>query len=205
MDQRTREAYHANATNLCQRHRRAVPTNLYRLILQHFHQGQPTADIGCGSGRDVAWLVQQGFPAIGYDASPAMLREARNAYPHIDVREDCLPQLASIPDTAYVNILCNATLMHVPRASLPASVQHVARITQAGGRMLISYRRSTAATEREHDGRLFTTIEPLGLATLLEQAGLCVYATEQQADTERPGLWWEVCLAERSHMTCQER
>ena len=34
-------------------------------------------DIGCGSGREVAWLNASGFPAAGFDASEGLLAEAR--------------------------------------------------------------------------------------------------------------------------------
>ena len=42
--------------------------------MTHFHRGESTADIGAGSGRDLAWLVANGFPAVGYEPSAGMRR-----------------------------------------------------------------------------------------------------------------------------------
>ena len=52
-----------------------------------FRPGRPTADIGCGSGREVAWLSAHGFPAVvGYDPSTGLLSQARARYPHLTFR-----------------------------------------------------------------------------------------------------------------------
>jgi SAM-dependent methyltransferase len=143
MDQQTVVFYTQHAADLCARYRRIAPDGLYDLIRAWFHAGAATADIGCGSGRDVAWLTDHGFAAVGYDASPAMLAEARAAYPTIDVRTGALPDLATIPDDTYANILCAATLMHVPRTDIITAVLNLARILRPAGRMILAYRVST--------------------------------------------------------------
>jgi ubiquinone/menaquinone biosynthesis C-methylase UbiE len=43
-------------------------------------------DAGCGTGRAVAELAEQGAHAIGVDLDPAMLAAARSRFPDIDVR-----------------------------------------------------------------------------------------------------------------------
>jgi SAM-dependent methyltransferase len=115
--------------------RRIAPETIFAGLPGIFHPGAPTADIGCGSGRDVAWLRDLGNQAVGYDASEGMLREARAAYPGIDVRHDSLPELASIPDGAYANVLCSAVLMHLPREDLITAAINLARILAPGGRL----------------------------------------------------------------------
>ena len=80
MDAQTLHAYESSAAVRCQHYRLILPTELLQFAQAFFHPGQLTADLGCGSGRDVDWLNRHGFPAIGYDASPAMLAEARAAY-----------------------------------------------------------------------------------------------------------------------------
>ena len=46
-----------------------APTDMYALLGEYFVPGGATADIGCGAGRDTAWLNENGFPAVGYDPS----------------------------------------------------------------------------------------------------------------------------------------
>lgn len=198
MDSQTLHVYNTNAVALCRGYHSAVPVALYQCIQQQFHRGQPTADIGCGSGRDVVWLLQHAFPTVGYDASPAMLNESRAGYSGIDVREASLPHLLAIPDKVYANVLCSATLMHLHCDDIPIAIANLARILQTGGRLLISYRQSQSPTEREPDGRLFTSFALDTLIAMFHSTGLRVLTTEQQADATRPDIWWDVLVAEKT-------
>ena len=49
-----------------------APDDLYASLGQYFREG-PTVDVGCGSGRDTAWLAANGFDALGVDASGSVL------------------------------------------------------------------------------------------------------------------------------------
>ncbi len=77
MDDRTLYVYQTNAEAFGKQYRSVEPVELHGLITAFFHRGEPTVDIGAGSGRDVAWLNANGFPAVGYDALPKMVAEAR--------------------------------------------------------------------------------------------------------------------------------
>jgi ubiquinone/menaquinone biosynthesis C-methylase UbiE len=48
--------------------------------------GATVVDVGCGTGRAVAELAEQGASAIGVDPDPAMLAAAHARFPDIDVR-----------------------------------------------------------------------------------------------------------------------
>src|SRR5690242_1038833 len=63
MDAQTLAAYERAAGERCAHYRLIVPTELRQFAQGFFYPGQPTADIGCGGGRDVAWLNQHDFPA----------------------------------------------------------------------------------------------------------------------------------------------
>ncbi len=65
MDALTIAAYEADAPRQAAYQRSVSPGPVHRLASAFFHPGEPTADVGCGSGRDTAWLVRQGFPAVG--------------------------------------------------------------------------------------------------------------------------------------------
>jgi len=45
------------------------------IVARFFIRSGVTADIGCGSGREVAWLNANGFPAVGFDASKVYWRK----------------------------------------------------------------------------------------------------------------------------------
>src|SRR3954470_11490298 len=89
----TREAYDAVAPTYAQLFRGALRDRpLDRAILSVFAEvvsaggdGQ-VADLGCGPGDVTAHLDQLGLDTFGVDASPAMIKLAREAYP--DLRFD---------------------------------------------------------------------------------------------------------------------
>ena len=179
----------------------AAPKPLYALIPTVFHAGEPTLDIGCGSGRDTAWLAGAGYPTVGLDASAGMLREARIHHPELTFREASLPDLESVPDASASNVLCSAVLMHLPSAELLGGVTALARVLRPGGRLVVSVRtaRSGSANgEQEPDGRLFTSIPAGRFALLLESAGFQVLLQTEQPDAGRPSIVWRTFAAEKS-------
>ena len=198
MDDQTLARYEADAAVIAARHRAYAPVRLYALVAAHFHPAGRTADIGCGSGRDSAWLAAHGYDVVGFDASPAMLAEAHATYPQLVLAEATLPALDTIPDASFDNVLASAVLMHLPAAALTAAATALARILRPRGRLVLSWRQSQTVGEREEDGRLFTDI-PLGhLVRLLDAVGLAVTWRETRADEARPEILWHTVVAERS-------
>src|SRR5271165_7014431 len=77
MDPQTLAAYDAAAeTFAVDWHEQPPPIDLHSQVRRFFKPGR-TADIGAGSGREVAWLTANGFAAIGYEPSQGLLDEAR--------------------------------------------------------------------------------------------------------------------------------
>jgi ubiquinone/menaquinone biosynthesis C-methylase UbiE len=197
LDEPTIAAYNQNAPDIATWQREIIPARLRELIRHYFHPGAATADIGCGSGRDVAWLVEEGFPTTGYDASTGMLEEAGRAYPALDFRMASLPELEAIPDAAYTNVLANAVLMHLPQGAIPGALHSLARILMPGGRLLLTYRNSRNDGEREDEGRLYTAITLEVLKRLIASEGLNILHTGGIPETKRAGITWNTAVAEK--------
>lgn len=197
MDQQTVATYDTAAARIAALHRALMPSRTLDLVAQFFHPGGATADVGCGSGRDTAWLAAAGFPVTGYDASEGMLAQARAVYPELTFVQATLPELRGVPDGEYANVFCNAVLMHLPAASLGPALQRLGQLLRPGGRLLAIFRPSTAAGEREPDGRLFTAIALNDFAALAGDAGLVVVHRESRVDDERPAVTWYTVVAER--------
>lgn len=197
MDTTTLNTYDAQAATFAAAQRGKTPQALQALIRAHFRPAGPTADIGCGSGRDTAWLVANGFAAVGYDASAGMLAEARRAFPALALQQAALPDLAAISAGAYQNVLCSAVIMHLPPASLPLAVVNLARILAPAGCLLLTYRASATDDPREPDGRLYSPIASEQLVGYCSAAGLRVQHQSASADGGRPGVVWHVLVALR--------
>ena len=135
------------------------PSDMQALLLEYFSSG-PTADIGCGSGRDAAWLAANGFPATGYDASEGLLAEARRRHPGVDFAPGVLPELAGVPASSFTNVLCETVIMHLPAADIPASVRRLLDILKPGGVLYLSWRVTEGEDRRDEVGRLYGAFDP---------------------------------------------
>ena len=55
-------------------------TELYEVFLQYIPEGGRIIDLGCGSGRDVKWFIENGYRASGIDASSELIQIARERW-----------------------------------------------------------------------------------------------------------------------------
>ena len=177
MDQQTLAAYDLDAADFAaQWHDQPAPHDLHALIGRFFRPG-PTADIGCGSGREVAWLAAHGFPVVaGYDPSTGLLSEARARYPHLTFETAALPDLAGIPDGSFDNVLCETVIMHLAADAIAPSVERLMAILRSGGILYLSWRVTEGADERDTYGRLYAAFDRrcvtralAGATTLLDE------------------------------------
>lgn len=118
MDKQTINTYNLEAERIAQLHSNLTPSRIYALITKYFTKTAQTLDVGCGIGRDTQWLNQQGYLALGVDASEGMLKQAQHLYPQVRFINDSLPDLNSLNGQTFQNILCSAVLMHLHKASI---------------------------------------------------------------------------------------
>jgi SAM-dependent methyltransferase len=188
MDWQTIDAYNSHAKNISNLHERLIPRQLYQLILEYFEPNGKTLDIGCGSGRDTAWLANNGFDVMGIDASSRMLEEARKRHPELTFQEMALPDLAGISDGSYANALCSAVLMHLEHGSLKIAAKNILRILSKGGILLLSFRGTREANKREN-GKLYETITKEEAIGLFEQEGGELLFYESTLEAGRNHFW----------------
>jgi SAM-dependent methyltransferase len=133
LDRTTLASYNDNAAAFAADwHAQPPPSDLHALIRYYFRPGL-TADIGCGSGREVAWLDANGFAPVGYDASEGLLAEARARYPQLRFEAAALPELAPIAGESFENVLCETVIMHLHREAIALSLQRMMSILKPGG------------------------------------------------------------------------
>ncbi|TWB20899.1 methyltransferase family protein [Nitrospirillum amazonense] len=160
MDQQTLAAYDTAAGAYAEDwHGQPPPSDLHELIRRYFAPGRPTVDIGCGSGREVAWLVANGYPAVGYDASEGLLAQARARYPGQDFHAATLPDLAGLPDHGYANVLCETVIMHLDAGLVAPAVRRLASLVRPGGTLYLSWRVTRGADARDGAGRLYAAFD----------------------------------------------
>ena len=162
MDRETLAAYDKDAAAFAKDwHEQPAPSDLHETVRRFFIVGGMTADIGCGSGREVAWLNANGFPAKGFDASEGLLAEARARYPQFEFTHAELPDLGGIAANAYDNVLCETVIMHLDRGQIAPSVRRMLEIVKPGGILYLSWRVTEGEDQRDKHARLYAAFEPL--------------------------------------------
>lgn len=154
------------------------------------HEGT-VADLGCGPGHIVDHLTELGVPAIGYDISPAMIAEARRAFPDSEFQVGDLSAL-DIGRSSLAGIVSRYSIIHVFPAELTNIFREWFRVLAPEAPVLVSF---FAASSAETHGAPFdhavTTAYALFPATIeaeLRQAGFvdCIVGTRRPLDDERP-------------------
>ncbi|RDS83145.1 class I SAM-dependent methyltransferase [Dyella monticola] len=154
------------------------PDDLYALIKTYFTHGL-TADIGCGSGRDVAWMNAHGFDAVGYDASPGLLAQAGLRHPGLCFTQAALPELEPIPSHQFRNVLCETVIMHVHPGQIGRATQRLLDILQPHGTLLLTWRVTDGESMRDEHDRLYASFDRalvldacIGHTLLLDEEGM---------------------------------
>ncbi|WP_411075932.1 class I SAM-dependent methyltransferase [Streptomyces sp. cmx-4-7] len=141
----TREAYDAVASTYEQMFRdtlRDLPLDRAMLdafaeVVREGGEGR-VADLGCGPGHVTAHLDGLGLEAFGVDASPAMIRLARRAHPHLRFDVGSMAAL-DIADGALDGVLSRWSVIHIPPGELPAVLAEFHRVLAPGGHLLIAF------------------------------------------------------------------
>lgn len=142
-------------------------------------------DLGCGPGRDVRWLREQGLDAFGMDLSDGMLALAREASVPVVQGDLRNPPLKA---GALDGIWSSAALLHVPRVDVAGALAAWHWLLRAGGRLslstslggdegweLVPYAQEGPTTDLH---RWFVHHTAEGLCDLLAAAGFTVLSTD---------------------------
>jgi SAM-dependent methyltransferase/SOS-response transcriptional repressor LexA len=204
MDSETSVYYSQNASKLAEQYTTGVHT-LEDCLKSVFARSHKILDVGCGTGRDLSFLLGNGKDAYGVDPSREMLVAAHQA---LEARRlSCegrlflggLPDLSQFAESEFDGVLCSAVLMHLPEEELFDAVYALRRVLRPGGILLVSVPLARndvdPITRRDAGGRLFTELPAPKLHLLFERVGFVVRESEQVEDSlGRGGISW--CVTE---------
>lgn len=178
----TREAYDAAAVTYEQLFSDTLRDSpLDRAILGVFAEvvsasgdGQ-VADLGCGPGHITAHLGELGLAAFGVDASPVMIKLARQAYPGLRFDVGSMTAL-DIADGVLGGVLSRWSVIHTPPRELPVILAEFHRVLASGGHLLVGF---SASEDPSHPTQGFDHAVapayrwwPDHLAEMLRESGL---------------------------------
>ena len=170
--------YENNAKHLSQRYESAKVDHIHSLLLKTFPSKSYLLEIGCGSGRDAAFMYRNGYDILAIDGSREMIAEAKQCHPEL---AGCL-EVMKIPDELHFEpsffdgVYCIATLMHLDKSGIDQTIEKVATILKAGSKFLfsVSVQRDDLDDQgKDEKGRHFTT--SLNLSGLLVVKSMACY------------------------------
>jgi 2-polyprenyl-3-methyl-5-hydroxy-6-metoxy-1,4-benzoquinol methylase len=171
VDSKTLAAYDSDAAAFARDwHDQPAPVDLQEIVERFFVRGGNSADIGCGSGREVGWLNANGFSAVGFDASEGLLAEARRRYPGLKFSRAELPELKGIG--TFDNVLCETVIMHLNCAQIAASVRRLLAVVKPSGILYLSWRVTDNSDLRDAQGRLYAAFDCALVLAELKTAAL---------------------------------
>ena len=183
MDLQTLAAYDAAAIAFAAEwHDQPPPADLHDLVRRFFKRGR-TADVGAGSGREVAWLCANGFDAVGYEPSRGLREEAHRRYPALSFADAALPELAGVADAAFDNVLCETVLMHLDTTEIEPAVTRLLSIVKPGGTLYLSWRVTEGTDQRDPQGRLYAAFQPEPVRRALMNAAILLDETRVSASS----------------------
>ncbi len=108
-------------------------------------------DLGCGSGRDAAFLRSKEYDVYGIDGSQAMLDEALHLHPELAGRlvKGVFPGVLPYPDESFDAVVSIAFLMHLRKEGVETMCREILRVLSPHGVFWLSVRQPSNLDESE--------------------------------------------------------
>ena len=127
-----------------------------QLLRNNIMPGMRVLDAGCGPGRNLVYLLREGYEVFGSDQSPAAIAQTRALVaalaPHLPAENFRVEPIESIsyPDDTFDLIICSAVL-HFARddAHFNAMLENLWRVLKPGG-LLFCRLASTIGMPHKH-------------------------------------------------------
>jgi ADP-ribose pyrophosphatase YjhB (NUDIX family)/ubiquinone/menaquinone biosynthesis C-methylase UbiE len=158
--------------------------------------GARVLDVGCGPGRDAAWLAELGYDAGGVDLSFEMLREGRArgvGVPLVQADMRHLPFRKGSFDGLWV---C-ASLLHLPKEQAGEVLRELSRVVYPGHIYLAVKRGEGQRWVEDDEGQrfFFAYYGPNEIQLLMERNGFQVLHCWEEADRSGRSHPWINVLA----------
>ncbi|BCS98359.1 SAM-dependent methyltransferase [Desulfoluna limicola] len=194
MSDKTHEYYEQEAKAFFEATVNLDPTPFLSPLGEALAPGARVLDIGCGSGRDLLWLKNNGFVPHGLEPSPALSSLAEK-------HSGCPVTIGDITTTTLLaqswdGILISGVLVHVPHTSIPDILSRVTGALTAGGRLYVSVKEGHGSAT-DNDNRRFYYWEDQAFRTVAKTAGLHLLSMTRSASARGNSDVWLGYVFER--------
>lgn len=191
-DKKTLSIYAAKAEDYLEMVRKEAKSHILKTFIGGLPKGAHVLDLGCGPGVSAAVMAEAGMTVDATDAVPEMVAMA-DAHPGVCAR---VARFEDIDGTdLYDGIWANFSLLHAPKADMPAHLARLRTALKPGGLFHIGLKTGTGE-HRDKIGRFYAYYTEDELSDLLKDAGFTPFSSVTGSE---PGLSGEdapwVCMA----------
>ncbi|MFZ5951531.1 MAG: class I SAM-dependent methyltransferase [Candidatus Rifleibacteriota bacterium] len=188
--------YEKHAVELCARYESARLDSFYEALFNYFFPGARLLEVGCGSGRDAAKAMSQGYLIEAVDGSQNLLEEAVRLHPELQSHLHFLRLPAPLPfkDHQFDGFYSVACLMHFADEEIAEILTELHRVLVPGGRGLVSVpaRRDDVSHEGiDEHGRIFNVMPAELWVEMFRKQGFAARPGREEPDgAGRDGISW---------------
>jgi len=195
--------YEENASNLSKRYESADVATIHQTLLKTFTPKSNLLEIGCGSGRDASFMLEQCYNITAIDGSPKMIEEAKTLHPALEAHLFTmqLPHGLNFEAESFDGVYSVATLMHLTQEEIALTIQNIYTLLKSKGKFLFSVsiaRDDTDQNSRDAHQRLFTSFSQREWVTICKNYGFTHLYNKVTSDgLNRSGIVWLTCVVEK--------
>jgi tellurite methyltransferase len=149
-----------------------------QLLRGNITPGMRVLDAGCGSGRNLVYLVREGYEISASDQDPAAIEHVRTVLPTLPASHLRVEPIEAIsyPDDSFDLVICSAVL-HFSRdeAHFDAMLQNLWRMLKPGGILFCRLASTIGMPHRHLTGRRY--LAPDGIERFCVDEALLMHLT----------------------------
>lgn len=197
---KTLNFYSNNASLLSTRYESANVSDLQSKLLNSFKGKHQILELGCGSGRDAAFMTSHGFHVTGIDGSEEMIHSAIELHPELNGNLI----VAAIPEDLYKigktfdGIYSIATLMHLKESQVRLVIKELSNLLNSDGTLFFSVSIARDDINKmgfDAKGRFFLLLSKEEWVSICRDSGFKEVAINISADgLGRDGITWLTCI-----------
>ena len=156
-----------------------------------FHHLLPSGkilEIGSGSGREAARLIQLGYDYSGTDASEGLLEIARRDNPGAKFFHQSVYDL-TFPTRTFDGFWTAATLLHVPKDRMGEALKSIQRVVKPKGLGFISLKEGQGESIDQKTGQFFSYFTTEEFSQILFKNDMAVIHASKKEQSSRNVTW----------------
>ena len=200
---KTLNYYSNNASLLSTRYELANVSDLQSRLLNCFNNKNQLLELGCGSGRDAAFMIDHGFQVTGIDGSEEMIHSAIELHPELNGNLI----VAAIPEDLYKiektfdGIYSIATLMHLKESQVRLVIKELLNLLNSDGTLFFSVSIARDDINKmgfDEKGRFFLLLSKEEWVSICRESGFKDVAIIISEDgLGRDGITWLTCILKK--------